>query len=73
MSLAVSNNSALAAGAVTAPALYSQLEKFHGHVCAGSIFGARLGLAAKDALKVVGNSRPALARHPPPAYALNEK
>ncbi len=38
------------------PALYSQLESFHGHVCAGSIFGARIGLAAKEALKAAGGT-----------------
>lgn len=31
--------------------MYSQL---HGHVCAGSIFGARLGLAAKESLSAAG-------------------
>lgn len=29
---------------------YDSLEKFHGDACAGSIFGARLGFAAVDAL-----------------------
>ncbi len=31
--------------------LYDDLEKFHGHTCAGSLMGARLGSAAKAALK----------------------
>ena len=63
MSLAVSCNDALATGAVAAPALFSQLENFHGHVCAGSIFGARLGLAAKDALKAAGGTGKFTARY----------
>lgn len=63
MSLAVSYNSALAAGAPTAPVLYSQLENFHGHVCAGSIFGARLGLAAREALKAAGGTGKFTARY----------
>ena len=65
MSLVVSCNSALAApaGALPAPALYSQLEAFHGHVCAGSIFGARLGLAAKEALKAAGGKGKFKARY----------
>ena len=29
---------------------YDSLERFHGHTCAGSIFGARLGYAAKAAM-----------------------
>jgi formylmethanofuran dehydrogenase subunit E len=63
MSLAVSCSSALAAGAMAAPALYSRLENFHGHVCAGSIFGARLGLAAKEALKAAGGTGKFTARY----------
>lgn len=31
-----------------------KLEKFHGHTCAGSLMGVRLGLAAKTALKAAG-------------------
>lgn len=56
LSLAGSCNNAFAvvADTIPSPALYSQLEAFHGHVCAGSIFGARLGFAAKEALKVAG-------------------
>lgn len=56
MSLADSCNSAFAVDtdATPPPVLYSQLEAFHGHVCAGSIFGVRLGFAAKEALKVAG-------------------
>lgn len=30
---------------------YESLEYFHGHTCAGSIFGARLGYAAKTAMR----------------------
>ena len=63
MSLAVSSNSAMTVGSVVAPALYSQLENFHGHVCAGSIFGARLGLAAKEALKAAGGTGKFTARY----------
>ncbi|WP_298266853.1 FmdE family protein [Geobacter sp.] len=63
MSLAVSWSSALAAGAQPASTLYSQLETFHGHVCAGSIFGARLGLAAKEALKEAGGTGKFTARY----------
>ena len=36
--------------------LHGQLEAFHGHVCAGSIFGARIGVAAKKALKAAGGT-----------------
>ncbi|OGR05558.1 MAG: formylmethanofuran dehydrogenase [Deltaproteobacteria bacterium RIFOXYD12_FULL_50_9] len=58
MSLAGLWNSAFAVVADNIPssAMYSQLEAFHGHVCAGSIFGARLGLAAKEALKTAGGT-----------------
>ncbi|GAW65516.1 formylmethanofuran dehydrogenase subunit E [Geoanaerobacter pelophilus] len=35
-------------------ALFETLERFHGHACAGSLIGARLGLAAKTALKAAG-------------------
>lgn len=35
-------------------ALFETLERFHGHTCAGSLMGARLGLAAKTALKAAG-------------------
>lgn len=63
ISLAVTSNGALAAGSMAPPALYSQLEAFHGHVCAGSIFGARLGLAAKEALKAAGGTGKFTARY----------
>ena len=65
MSLAVSCNSSLAvaAGATPAPAVFNQLEAFHGHVCAGSLFGARLGLAAKEALKAAGGKGRFSARY----------
>lgn len=56
MSLAVASNSALAVDSTNAQSLYSQVEAFHGHVCAGSIFGARLGLTAKNALKAAGGT-----------------
>lgn len=36
------------------PGLYDFLARFHGHTCAGSLMGARLGLAAKAALKAAG-------------------
>lgn len=35
-------------------AVFETLERFHGHACAGSLIGARLGLAAKTALKAAG-------------------
>lgn len=64
MSLAVMHNSASAAGgSMPAPALYSQLESFHGHVCAGSILGVRLGLAAKEVLKEAGGTGKFTARY----------
>jgi len=63
MSLTVSCNSVLATDSMAAPALYSQLEEFHGHVCAGSIFGVRLGLAAKEALKAAGGTGKFTARY----------
>jgi len=34
--------------------LYTVLERFHGHTCAGSLMGARLGLAARAALERAG-------------------
>jgi formylmethanofuran dehydrogenase subunit E len=65
MSLAVSGHNALAAATDTVPTqtLYSQLEQFHGHVCAGSIFGARLGFAASAALKKAGGTGKFTARY----------
>jgi len=52
MSLVVSLEQAKATAAPSAdPAMFELLQKYHGHTCAGSIFGARLGLAAKQALK----------------------
>lgn len=58
IALAVTNQSSIASscGPKVEPALFEQLEAFHGHVCAGSIFGARLGLAAKEALKAAGGT-----------------
>ena len=64
MSLAISCSNALAAnGTKLVPALFNQLEAFHGHVCAGSIFGARIGLAAKDALNKAGGTGIFTARY----------
>ena len=36
------------------PGLFDFLERFHGHTCAGSLMGARLGLGAKAAMKQAG-------------------
>lgn len=44
------------------PTLLDTLEKFHGHTCAGSLMGARLGLAAKAALQAVGGNGKLKAR-----------
>jgi len=64
MSLTISCSSAQAAiGTKPEPALFSQLEAFHGHVCAGSIFGARIGLAAKEALKKAGGTGKFVAKY----------
>ena len=64
MSLAVSMEQAQASP-VAPPdmAVYDSLSKFHGHVCAGSLFGARLGLAAKQALKEAGGTGKFKARY----------
>lgn len=56
MAMAVIANSSSANDAIPTPALYRQLEEFHGHICAGSIFGARLGTAAKEALREAGGT-----------------
>jgi formylmethanofuran dehydrogenase subunit E len=57
MSLVIScSNANAATGVKPDSALFSQLEAFHGHVCAGSIFGARIGLAAKESLKKAGGT-----------------
>lgn len=64
MSLAVSMEQAQAAAAISPdPAIYESLQAFHGHTCAGSIFGARLGLAAKQALKEAGGTGKFSARY----------
>ena len=64
MSLVVSLEQAKATSAPSAdPALYELLQKFHGHTCAGSLFGARLGLAAKQALKDAGGTGNFTARY----------
>ena len=56
MSLSVSCSAAAGApaGATRAAALLNQLATFYGQACAGSIFGARLGFAASEALKKNG-------------------
>lgn len=56
MALVVMGTNSHAGDGTLPPALYSQLEAFHGHVCVGAIFGARLGLAAKEALKEAGGT-----------------
>ena len=64
LSLALPLNSA--ADMPSAPpdkATYDFLEKFHGHVCAGSLFGARLGYAAKEALRASGGEGKLKARY----------
>lgn len=64
MSLAISCANAVESdGTKPIPALFSQLESFHGHVCAGSIFGARIGLAAKEALRKAGGTGKFTARY----------
>ncbi len=63
MALTVMSNRSYAGDGNPPPSLYSQLEAFHGHVCAGSIFGARLGLAAKEALKEAGGTGKFTARY----------
>lgn len=60
--VAISSN-ALAARTEPAPSLYESLEKFHGHVCAGSLFGARLGHAAKEALAAAGGEGKIIAAY----------
>lgn len=63
MALVVMGGSSYAEDGTPPPGLYSQLEAFHGHVCAGSIFGARLGMAAKEALKEAGGTGKFTARY----------
>lgn len=43
--------------------LYDFLHRFHGHTCAGSLMGARLGLAAKAALQGAGGEGKLKARY----------
>ena len=50
-------------GAVPDPAIYETLKTFHGHECAGSLFGARLGLAAIQKLKEAGGTGKFKARY----------
>jgi len=45
---------AAAATDLPSPETYALLETFHGHVCGGSLFGARMGHAAKEALRAGG-------------------
>lgn len=54
--LAGTGSSARAAEATGEPSpdLYAALARFHGHTCAGSLMGARLGLAARAALERAG-------------------
>ena len=63
MALIVMDSNSSAGDGNPPPTLYSQLETFHGHVCAGSILGARLGLAAKEALKEAGGTGKFTARY----------
>jgi len=64
MSLVVSLEQAKATTSPSAdPALYELLQKFHGHACAGSIFGTRLGLAAKQELKKAGGTGKFIAKY----------
>lgn len=53
MLLTLSPNFSIASDAPSAET-YALLEQFHGHVCGGSLFGARLGQAAKEALRAAG-------------------
>ncbi len=50
-------------GVAPDPEFFDFLERFHGHTCAGSLMGARLGLAAKSALKTVGGEGKLKARY----------
>ena len=45
------------------PGFFLFLEKFHGHTCAGSLMGARMGLAAKSSLKAAGGAGKLKARY----------
>ena len=63
MALVVMGNNSYAGDSMPTAVQYSQLETFHGHVCAGSIFGARLGLAAREALKEAGGTGKFTARY----------
>ncbi len=64
MSLAVSwDAGATVTGGTVPPALFTQLEQFHGHICAGSLFGARMGVAAREALRDAGGEGRLKARY----------
>lgn len=52
-----------AAGAAPDPEIFEFLARFHGHTCAGSLMGARLGLAAKAVLKQAGGEGKLKARY----------
>lgn len=62
MVLTLSPNPTIASDAPSAES-YALLEQFHGHVCGGSLFGARLGQAAKDALIAAGGKGKLTARY----------
>jgi formylmethanofuran dehydrogenase subunit E len=53
LTLTASINEAVAGDTPPSEA-YALLETFHGHVCGGSLFGARLGGAAREALRATG-------------------
>ena len=55
VAVVLSSDSVKLAGAADLDAsLYASLDKLHGHTCAGSIIGARIGLAAKAVMKHAG-------------------
>jgi formylmethanofuran dehydrogenase subunit E len=55
--LMIAINTPVAISAPQDTGIYSFLEKFHGHTCAGSLMGFRLGLAAKEVLKAKGKMK----------------
>lgn len=56
---------ACAAFAAESPSVgtYVQLAQFHGHVCGGSLFGARMGHAARESLRAAGGEGKITARY----------
>lgn len=62
MALTVSLERAQAAPA-SGPAVYELLKQFHSPDCAGSLCGARLGLAARQALTAAGGTGRFMARY----------